>query len=91
MNKEWLITLEDVWYTITIYYTTGDGKYLNERIEKGQPNTTMSYASNSQLVEDVCLQVRGRHRVKEMPYKYGKFWRDIFEQKGIVNWSTNTP
>ena len=53
MNKECLITLEDDWYTITIYYTTGDGKYLNERIEKGEPNTTMSYASNSQLVDDI--------------------------------------
>ena len=53
MNKEWLITLEDDWYTITIYYTTGDGKYLNERTEKGEPNTTMSYASNSQLVDDI--------------------------------------
>ena len=89
MSGERLITLEDN-LCIIIYYKTNNGEYLNKKIERGRPNTIVSFTSNSQLVEDVCFQIRGHLRVKEMPHKYGKFWRDIFDQKGIVNWATNT-
>ena len=89
MSRKWLITLEDDFSVVT-YYKNDNGEYLNEKEDGVRPKTIKIFTSNRKLVEDVCLQVKGSFRVKEMPHKYGNFWRKIFDRTGTVNWATNT-
>jgi hypothetical protein len=91
--KEWLITLEDPPFFTFKYCKCDDGSYIGEKISTSRCylEERFTFASNSELVADVCYQVRGYYRVKEMPSKYGQFWRERFALIGISNWADTTP
>jgi hypothetical protein len=76
--KEWLITLEHPPFFTFKYCKCDDGSYIGEKISTSRYflDERFTFASNSELVADVCSQVRGYYRVKEMPQKYGQFWRE---------------
>ena len=90
--KEWLITLEDSFHTFK-YYKCEDGSYTGEKVSKSQSRLEerFAFATNVELVSEVCYQVRGYCRVKEMPLKYGQFWREKFVLSGIDHWADATP
>jgi len=90
--SDWLITLEDAFDTLK-YYKSDDGSYISEKISKSQSRlqNRFVFADNVELVRDVCHQLRGYYRVKEMPQKYGLFWRERFAIYGIQNWADTLP
>lgn len=90
--RDWLITLEDASNTLK-YYKGNDSSYIAEKISKSQSRLQrrLVFADNIDLVRDVCCQLRGYYRVKEMPQKYGQFWREKFAIYGIQNWADTLP
>ncbi len=58
--REWLITLEDSFHTFK-YFKNQDGSYIGEKTSKSQSRLEerFTFATNAELVGDVCYQIRG--------------------------------
>ena len=70
-------------YTCEIAFKNRDGSLTTKKV--------IRFPSNSDLVKAVLGNVRGQYRVKELPYKYGEWWRKIFRKNSINNWANETP
>lgn len=50
-----------------------------------------TFTTKSELVKDVISKVKQTYRVKEMPHRYGRFWRRLFERRQMDNWANESP
>ena len=70
-------------YTCEIVFKNRDGSLTTKKV--------IRFPSNSDLVKAVLGNVREQYRVKELPCKYGEWWRKIFRKNSINNWANETP
>ena len=92
MSKEWIITIEgnevdkDI-LEVSKYFKISEDSFEMITYHPHYGELQETFVSSSAVVESVFSKLKGSFRVKEMPYKYGNFWRKSFEKKGLNYWS----